>query len=79
MRRSRKTLKGTKKASRIKTGLKVAAGVAVAGGALLAGRAIAKRLKGDGKRRRKRSAIFYAREIMRLKLKKRYDKIRIGA
>lgn len=34
--------------------------------------------KGTGKRRKK-SALFYAREIQRLKLKKRYEKIRIGA
>lgn len=31
-----------------------------------------------GKRRRKKSALFYAREIQRLKLKKRYEKVRIG-
>lgn len=78
IRRNKKS-KGGRKKSRLGTGLKVAAGVAVAGGALLAGRAIAKRMKGEGGgKRRKRGAAWYAREIIRLKLKKRYDKIKIG-
>ncbi len=78
IRRSKKSKKGR---SKIGTALKVAGGVAVAGGALLAGRAIAKRVRGsgDGKKRRKKSAMWYAKEIMRIKLKKRYDKLRIGA
>ncbi len=29
-------------------------------------------------RKRKRSALFYAREIQRMKLKKKYDKIKMG-
>ncbi len=33
--------------------------------------------KGTG-RKRKKSALFYAKEIQRLKLKKKYEKIRIG-
>lgn len=38
----------------------------------------AKTKGGSGHRRRKKSALFYAREIQRLKLKKRYEKIKIG-
>lgn len=35
--------------------------------------------KSGGKRRsRKKSALFYAREIQRLKLKKKYEKIKLG-
>jgi len=33
---------------------------------------------GFGGRRRKKSALWFAREIARLKLKKRYEKVRIG-
>lgn len=73
--------KKAKKKSRIGTGLKVAAGVALAGGALVAGKKLVDKVrgKGGGGRRRKRGAIWYAREITRLKLKKRYDKLKIGA
>lgn len=34
--------------------------------------------KGGHHRRHKKSAIWYAKEIARLKLKKRYEKVRIG-
>lgn len=69
------------KGSRLRTGLKVAAGVALAGGALVAGKKLVDKVrgKGGGGKRRKRGAIWYAREITRLKLKKRYDKLKIGA
>ena len=67
-----------KKSSKLRTVGKVAAGVALAGGALIAGRAIAKRLKKGGGSRRKKSAAWYARAIARLKLKKRYDKLRLS-
>ncbi len=77
IRRQKKSKKGR---SKLGTALKIGAGVAVAGGALLAGRAIAKRVSsGGGKKRRKRSAMWFAKEITRIKLKKRYDKLRIGA
>ena len=33
---------------------------------------------GKGGKRRKKSAMFYAREIQRLKLKKRYEKVKLG-
>jgi len=33
---------------------------------------------GKGGKRRKKSALFYAKEIQRLKLKRRYEKVRMG-
>lgn len=77
-----------KKKSKAGRVAKVATGVAIAGGALYAGEKLAERLgvRGGagfvGKRkgsRRKKSAGWFAREITRLKLKKRYDKLRLGA
>lgn len=66
----------------------VAAAVAAVGGLAYAGEKMAERLgvrggagfigRRKGRKSRKKSASFYAREILRLKLKKRYDKIKLG-
>jgi ribosomal protein S6E (S10) len=77
-----------KKKSKAGRAARIIGGVALAGGALYAGEKLAERMgvRGGagfiGKRkgsRRKKSAGWFAREIARLKLKKRYDKLKIGA
>ena len=35
--------------------------------------------KGSGKKHRKKTAMWYAKEIQRVKLKKKYEKVKIGA
>lgn len=80
MAKTKKMKVKTKKPSKLKTGLKIAAGAVAAvglGAAAVKGYQAFKGRKA-GRRGRKKSAGFYAREIMRLKLKKRYDKLRLS-
>lgn len=64
--------------SKLKTGLAIAGGALLAGGiGYIAGKARSKATGGGGKSRKK-SAGWYARQIARLKLKKRYDKLRLS-
>jgi hypothetical protein len=67
------------KSSPFKTAVKVAAGV---GAAALATYGVAKGVQYlKGKKRskgRRRSAAWYARQILRLRLKKKYDKLKVG-
>ncbi len=69
------------KPSKLKTGLKVAGGALLAGGlAYGATKLLSKKKSATGMRGRgrKKSPAWYARQIMRLKLKKRYDKLRLS-
>jgi hypothetical protein len=52
-------------------------GAAISTGKSLLGIGDGKKGKG-GRRKHKKSAQFYAKEIMRLKLKKRYEKVKLG-
>lgn len=73
-----KRAKKQKGGSRFKTGLAIAGGALLAGGiGYLAGKKRGKATGGGGKSRKK-SAGWYARQIARLKLKKRYDKLRLS-
>ena len=78
-----KKAKAKPKKSKLRTVAKAAMGVAAAG---VVGTAIAKGVsvlrsgaKGRGGRRRRKSAGWYAKELVRLKLKKRYEKVKYGA
>jgi hypothetical protein len=51
----------------------------VVAGAKAGYNALTKKKKGKGgKRRSKKSALWYAKEIQRIKLKKRYEKTKLG-
>lgn len=76
-----------KDAEKEKESILMAVPLAVFGAAKLAAKGIsklkgkkgtAKKGFGKGKRRRRKTAAFFAREIVRLKLKRQYDKIRLG-
>jgi len=74
-----KRAKKQKGGSRIKKGLAIAGGALLAGGVgYLAGKAKGRSSGSSGGIRRKKSAGWYARQIARLKLKKRYDKLRLS-
>ncbi len=77
------------KSSKVKKTAKFIAGAAAVGTGLYAAEKVAEKLgvrggagfigkRKGGRRSRKKSAQWYAKNIMRLKLKRRYDKIRLS-
>lgn len=67
----------SKKAKAKKTGKKTSLGVKAVKG--VAGKLLGGESKGGGgKKSRKKTAAWYANQIARLKLKKRYDKLRLS-
>ncbi len=55
-----------------------AVGIGITAGKKLLGMGGSSSKSKGGFKRRKKSAIWYAKEIQRMKLKKRYEKIKIG-
>lgn len=69
------------KPSKLKTGLKVAGAALLAGGVAYGAKKLYSKYKGGKTARgrgRKKSPTWYARQILRLKLKKKYDKLRLS-
>ena len=67
---------GAKKSSKAKSSKK-SSGLLSKGKSALSG-LLGKKGKGTGRRSRKKSALWYAKEIQRIKLKRRYMKLRLG-